>query len=966
MITEKDILNRIEKEEIKLLGLIEISEEEYKELLSYSKVFIRNVSPSYGVKCDLKLSVTLVQVAIREYKEGKFWTHFCDAIDDIVSLNKMNYCGQVFEKTVKRYNMLYVDYGDTHMYVENIKMHAIVTNYYMAGMWEFLSSYYEKNLFRQLTEDIEEDLDYLAIFMKQTLESNSDSFANEDSKGKAAKTYKLLKATRYLIAFNDSHTNSEILLPLLRIIDSYYYDTIFPSSLDRFGKSFIEWCNAKEGEVEHGDKNDKQSLVSRRPNIRYDINTMSAFLIIPPQKFRDTEFDGEASAKITIDGYTEEFHLEIYKSFGVFISEAKRVPIPSLFDEISITVESSITKKYKIKGSNYRLMNKNYEVIGKLALGENMIFVQKGTKVSFEGETRCVDTSEDLGDFDYYSVIVSEDSILHFGNRVISLAGEYSEQPYFDDEVFDFEVFDVDNNRLVVSRTHPVVSFVVSEKKYAGTVIWVNGKKLPLADIANKFTSRTSNQSDLAITIALENELGTTDGAYEIIIDIPDEKNKKVPKYVRLSNLEVYTSKSIFAAQEQVYVWVKNGGEFIWPEREDVCLAAIQAKGEEYLVPVCGDEEDVIFYLELNEVLRLRLPLYLLKAGFSPEHMTFSQPEYIWYSDLKETLYCSAPAMEELRIYLNHDKSNYIQGINIKNGIFRVDISELKNQIVKDTTEGWQYINVICIGERRRSFHLLSVMRFLWIDPYFDFKMVDGKLAFELDVKGNADLYVDIVDERTKKTVIQSKPIRSGITMLPELDGDGLYSIYPRMEEGDFFGIDVTTTKLRPLFEQSFVTLDDLRNYRLQIGDLLFDEERKTLSYDYFIDLRDQVDDKTYLGYMYGLKKAPRQRNGIKSGKYELNSEGKPVKKKFGKVKVEIVKIDEKSIILKVLTSSYDEAEEEWVELYYDNVSKTLLHPNDNAVSKGTNYSRFDYLDNDCTSYRVMRKKIRRLNYYAV
>ena len=150
MITEKDILNRIEKDNLKLLGLIDISEEEYQELLSYSKMYIKNVSPSHGVRVDLRLAVTLVQVAIREYKDGKFWPYFCDAIDERVSLNKMNYCGQVFEKTIKTYNLRYVDYVDTHMYVENIKMHAIVTNYYMQGMWEFLFSYYEKNLFTYL------------------------------------------------------------------------------------------------------------------------------------------------------------------------------------------------------------------------------------------------------------------------------------------------------------------------------------------------------------------------------------------------------------------------------------------------------------------------------------------------------------------------------------------------------------------------------------------------------------------------------------------------------------------------------------------------------------------------------------------------------------------------------------------------------------------------------------------------
>ena len=43
----------------------------------------------------------------------------------------------------------------------------------------------------------------LSDFMKQTLTSNTYSFIGEESSGKAAKSYKLLKSTRALLAYGD-------------------------------------------------------------------------------------------------------------------------------------------------------------------------------------------------------------------------------------------------------------------------------------------------------------------------------------------------------------------------------------------------------------------------------------------------------------------------------------------------------------------------------------------------------------------------------------------------------------------------------------------------------------------------------------------------------------------------------------------------------------------------------------------
>ena len=963
MISEKELIARIESNALYLLGEVSISEEEYKELIDYSRMFVRNVSPAAGTRVDIRLAITMVQVAIREYKEGRYWSFFCDAIGDSISSSKLNYCGKVFAATVKKYGLIYIDRedGGSQMYVENIKVHAIVTNYYMGGFWEFLSSYYEKNLFRQISDDIDEDLELLSIFMRNTLDDNSDSFVGEETKGRASKSYKLLKATRNLIAYSEISSLKNVLMPLLEVIDIYYYDSEMPTNENRFSEGFKKWCLEKEDNVVKGEEIKKNRLLtSKRPYIHYDFDKMLAYLCIPSQKFRDNECEGEAYAQITINGYDKKIDLEIYKSFGIYISEPVRIPIPSIFDEISVSVESGVVKKFKILSSNYRVLNKNFDVTNKLLIGTNLILVNKNEQLTYEGQTEIIDSSDEYTAFDFYSVSIGEDSIIRIGKRTISLAGEYSEVPYFENEVTDFSVFDEEGNQLIVTRTHPTISFIVDEKKIAGTVLVVNDLKCPIENIKNRVVCSATSKNDKAVTIDLEEFFPELEGTFDICVDIPDEKNRKVPKYVRLSKLEMAFTRSIYTSQDDIHIRVRNGSNIVWPEREDVVLSAIQLNMDEYYVPLLENVDELIFNLELNENLKIKMPLFVFKAGFSADNMVYKQPEYIWYSDLKETLYCSAPEMSEVRVYLNHDKDDYAKGYSMGNGQFRVDISEFKEKILHNTQDGWAYLNVMCIGARKRSFLLYSVLRVMWVEPYFDLKCIDDEICFELQVHGNAKVEVDIEDEYTKEKLVSKRIINSGITKLPELSVEGLYNILPKMVEGDEFGLSTVSVDMRPLFNQSYVGLENITNCRLTIGDLLQYEEKKTLSYDYFIDIREKIDSNIYEGYMHGLKKAQRHKGEYK-GKYELGIDGKPIKKKFGKVQIHLLGDDEKCIYIQIYTSTYDESESEWIELYYDNGLKTLLHSNDHVLNQYASYDRFEFLAEDEAKFRVMKKKIRRL-----
>lgn len=966
MHTEKDYCELIKDKKYHLLGEISVDDEEYANLIEYTRKFLKIASPSLGARVDLRLAITLVQIAIREYKDGKYWSYFCEVIGEHVSSNKMNFCGKVFAATVDFYGLIYIsrEESNAQMYVENIKLHSVVTNYYMNGFYDFVYSYYEKNLLRQLGDDIDDDLASLSIFMKTTLDENADSIVGVESKGHASKSYRLLKATRLLLANGDLETIKDVLFPILTIVDNYYYDSEIPEDKNRFSNGFILWSKEQEqSEVRAVERKENRLLASKRPYIHVDFEHMVSYLYIPSQKFRDSECDGDAIARIVINGYEKSIELEIYKSFGLYLSEKVCIPIPSIFDEVEVYIESNIEKKYRIIKSNYRILNKNYDCVNKLSKDKNLLLVEKGVKVQFDQEEDCTDFSDEYGLFDFYSVNVSEESVIHIGNKSISLAGEYSEIPDFEELIEDFEVFDQESNKLVVTRKHPTISFLVAENKMAGTVIIVNGNKCPLTKIENKNTYYANQKGDIAVVITLEEVLPQIEGVFDVCVDIPDEKDRHIQKYVRLSKFEAGCSKCIYASTDEIYVWVKHGHEFTWPLDEYVEMVGMVGNADQYKVN-CDENEisEVLFEMELNELLLLKLPVYLFKAGFSVNSLSFKQPDYIWYTELQDTIYCKAPEVEEVRVYLNHEKKDYICGTDIGDGVFRIDISAFKQRIYDNPHNVWAYLNVFCKGKRNRSFVVYSVLRTLWVEPYFDLKKYNEQLCFDIKVHGDAKLVVDIDDEITKEKMVENLEVKTGITFLPQLSENGLYGIFPRMIEEDDFGLSSSSFTMKCLYNQSYVGMDNLVGYRLAIADLIYCEEKLRLSFDYFVDIREKIDNTIYEGNMYGLKKQIRTKESreAKKGRYEYGEDGKIIKKKFGKIRIHIIEKNEKSILIKLFTSTYEE-DDGWVELYYDNTFSTLLHCNDKTLDSHYGYGRFVFLDEEDTCFRIMKKKIRRL-----
>lgn len=489
-INASEIESTIKDNGLILLGQIQVPDDMYQELIENANWKINHLSVQILPRPDIILALTMVQVAIRHFRNGKYWKIFNEQIGMDISVAKQNHIGQIFLKTIREYHLFELNRedGDMSMYVENIKAHAFITDSYMYGFLDFAYAYYENNLFRQLQEDISEDLEDLSNFMEETLKNNNDTIISEKNGIKATKTYKLLKSTRAIFAQCTLENLQKMFYPILEMIDRYFYEGEIPEIItNRYEKAFVAWLKKRENEKSEVRRNGRieRTIVSHKPYIHVDDENEKMFLIIPAQKFRSEDCDGKAFVEIIINGYRETKELELYTSFGIFISDPITIQIPDIFSRINISIESTIEKNYKIAESSYRIFDKKWNNIDKFAKGHNYLLTKKTSVVAWDNENDVIDLYDGCRFWDYYSAMIGEESICYVDKHPLSILGEFSIEPIFDSVIEKYTITK-GNKRILTSPFHPTISFVVPEMKIGGTSLIVNDRSYMLLDIYEK------------------------------------------------------------------------------------------------------------------------------------------------------------------------------------------------------------------------------------------------------------------------------------------------------------------------------------------------------------------------------------------------------------------------------------------------------------------------------------------------
>lgn len=959
MLDNNQIATILSENNFKLLGQIDVSENDYKELIAFVGTKVKNLYMPTIPNADLMLSLALVQVAIRRYQDGRFWPCFEEEIGYNVPSARLNYIGKIFYKTIKQYNLFIprMDDGD-FQYVEYIKAHAFITNYYMQGFYDFSYAYYENNLFRQLnSESIEEDFEDLSSFMETTLKNKNDNII-ETGSNKAAKSYKLLKSTRTTFAICDTNTIRKLFLPILKLIDNYFYDNEIPQiSKNRYEEAFIEWCRIQD--AKNNQKNEKHTRTrkefSHKPYISVDVDKEFSHIVIPPQKFRDEDCEGYATAIIEINGYTETIELDVYKSFGLYITEEKHIPIPSIFDSIDITIKTLSEKHYRIPASNYRIFDRQWKYRNRFDIGYNYILVRHGVPTKWENSQDEIDSYDGYRNWNYFSAKINEESIFYVGNKPISIIGEFSAEPIFERRIEHFSAFDKLGNEIAVSREHPAVSFVVEKEKLNGSVLTINNIKYSVETIKEKICyDWPEDKKKLAVSVPLNVILPMEDKQYDVLLDVPGEGNKKLCSYLLIRKFDCRFNKPRYTYDATAMLKITKGDCLFDIIDESWEVESESEKSITYTIPLDMSPEKAELILYLYDEYKITMPIRIFKYGFSETSMKSQRDEFIWYTELKETLYVKLPGAKSVSAYYGKLDMFMFEGTLIAPDTFRIDISEFVRKINEDSKITYHYITLEYEDNAKRRLGLPVIYRQTVIKPYFKLFLDSDIPYIDVDIKGNSNVFVEI-KTLNDDIVVPKKHIVNGKNTFPELSKDEYYNFYP-FEEGGKFAFNITREYMQPLSNVGCIDLDNLEKCELVIKTLSAEENILPLNYEYHLNLIEKEDDITYIGSLIGFKIEGHSKNG--RARYEKDSEGKAVRKKLGKVHAFVTRIeDELSVSLQAF--SYDD--EDWYSMYYDKNTKSLVHIDD-PVLNSKEIDRFIELDefSTNTSFDINVSRIRK------
>lgn len=609
---KETIIEALNNPDIRLLGQIEISDDEYKELLSYTRMRVRNIQPQTIMPADIFLSVALVQIAIKSYSDGNYWDYFKTEIGLDVPSSRTNLVGQVFVATLKKHHLFQIEReaGAKYAYVENIKAHAFVPTNYLQGYFDFLFAFYDRNLLRQLPEDISEDFSEMSEFFSSTLKETSDSFVLRNMDNKPAKSYKLLKATRTLFAQGDPTVLSKEIYSHLKIIDDYYYDGLLKASDNRFAAGFSEWIKATSEQIESNKKGNRRrsDVFYRKPYFYIDRRTGTSYLIIPEQKIRNEDYQGAAYVDITAGSAHRKEQLSLYRAFGVLVSEPIKFPIADLFEDYQIIISSKSERLFTIPRKDYRIFDEEFYEIPKLRNGQNYLLVKKAAEVRGE---KPVYVYEAYPKWDEYSFAdIDDKSVIYIDNIPVSTTGSFVVGADFAFVSREYELYDLDR-KIQTAYKHPTISFKVSKEALEGCFILFHDKRMSVKDNAASIVDLPGENDRCGVTMILEDLIFDDDGLFRIILDEPRKALKELCKYVLLRSIRCHTEKRRYIFADEALITVSGDYDIKPINCEEI------GDGYSYILSLDEDVESAKFSLWIDEHdYTVKVPVLVFKHGF--------------------------------------------------------------------------------------------------------------------------------------------------------------------------------------------------------------------------------------------------------------------------------------------------------------------------------------------------------------
>lgn len=926
IMSAKDLLNQIKNNNIFLLCEVDVSNEEYDTLIEYTKNKVSILNKMSNPSDDLLLALTLVQIAIREYKDGNYWRYFWKKIGiDNIFATKQTFIGKIFLLTINKYNLFTIEASENEnaKYVENIKAHAFIPNNYLYGYYDFLYSFYEGNLLRTIPNDLSPELIPMQKFMKNTLSLSNDSVKLDNSEFKKSRTYRLLKASRIVFANMDTQKLSNIMLKHLQILDNFYYDNIVPDGKNRFNSGFAIWAEKFENElIEKTSKKRirKRGPVSHKPYFEF-IND-KCFIVIPPQKFREDEVDDEVHLFINGIDYKK---LDIYNQWGIKVSEEEKIEIDDIFDSYEIMIDSKTFKKYKIPKQDYRIFNDDWKEILYPKHNCNYIVYKKNLEVNSKKNNIITYPFGDYPDWCICQADFEDNTIVTINDVPLTIKKEFTGKTDLEQFVSNRYYIENENGeKLHTVYRHISISFIIKKINKERVILHCNNEKFTNIDIpgSTTFFEIENDNSSIGVEINLNNILVAKDGVYKIWIDEPQNK-RLIIEYLLISNLRCSPKASRYFLRKYAKI-ITNGNYDLIPVN---CMPY----NENNVYSLNLDEyKEAKFYITVDDIKYIvKVPVHVVEFNYNNEWV-WTKPKFVWIDDFSNDLFVKLPGAIKCRVYLNNAYEDSIMG-NFNNGIFEFDLTAIRNEILSSNKDK-HLLHIVFEDTKEHDEELFVILKSLWFNK-IEYQNINGQFCVIADYYGNANLYFDFYD-RNGQCVANHKLIQNGINIIPELAVNDLYDIVKHITQSDEFGFD--EMEIAPAFRmKNQGIISTYENCSIKINHIIHEGKKLEISRTYTIKNSKKYDGKSYIGTLY------EKQNGERFVEHIL----------FPRVLYRLIDGKNNQFQLYI-----EEAPNDWIEPIYDKLNKRII-TDDMATSKNVNQYKVLFDDNTVYKYNVRREK---------
>ncbi len=933
MISTEDIENFIKENNISLLEQIRVnlSKKEKLELVKYAKRMIPRINK---VIPDLRLSIALVIVAKQIYDQGNFWGNLSEVLQIDIPSNKTTIIGQIFLKTIKKYNLFEAEkHKKNNEYVQNILAHCFIPQNYRENFYEFIFSFYDRNLNRCIPENIDEDIQDLKRYMKKMQNTKDEELHFDVSKNHSAVSYKLIKSIQTVIAEEDVIIH-RTLLEYLELIDNYVYI----NSIEKMPKSLINWCENKFEKLSSRRGSKYRNIPRFRnstPFIGYSVANGKAYIVIPERKFSEDICQAVIKIKKDNEDYCSR-ELELCQAYGCIKSddvEFIEIDNNDLFSEFKVfcneklikTIENAPFRIFQnIKNSNGNICIDYFE-INEFHEGEICILTQPEKTIELNNATMLHKNINNRTCNTYIFNMKQDTTVLidgiPFDNNCFDKDNEIF-KPFFNSPN-NFRMKKEDGNNIICTYSHPKLYFRNPYELLEKNPFILCSNNKPICLKENSEIKKLSSDIEYAV-IDLTNYIDNKIGEYIIQLDISGQHRINLCQYLLIDDLDFKTDKILYLFDQKAII-TQDTHHNIEAENariiDNITVDNPTIINYEYQIE---DDFIVKFDIELaNKNYKIEIPLQIFQYSFNNRNWLYSKKEHIYNHELKNYFYVKIPNINDAILYMSNDSYFPIHSKN-RGDYLEFDISQITEKVNEtdcfkdDLNIEFEYFDKkICkenIGEIINQIDIKS----------FKFDFDESKQCVYIDTEFYTEKYkFGVVIRNVETNEILNLYLQCGRNYIEDLDSQGIYDITKYIEKKNLFGKTSDDKKTLEVLKKQTPTkvLFIPSNCQIIITNLYYENKRYPLNYNYQI-AKGRAFPNYYWGVLYPLHKP---------------------------VIFDFVKNDNYKIYFKLSNQ---------VEFCYDIETKLLLPSDTPFLHK--NYSRYLFLDYDNTYFSVTIKENRK------